>query len=127
MDEAKVKAIQEWEPPKNVPQVLSRLKIHPVFHVSKLKPFHEDEEDAERGQSSRAATAVTTSFDKDIREIISHREIRRRGVPPYIEYFVRWKGLPDSESSWESEDHLWQFKQKIEEYKSKVEPRTAAT
>ena len=35
----------------------SRLKIHPVFRVSNLKPYHEDKEDLCRGISTRATTA----------------------------------------------------------------------
>ena len=44
--------------------LLFKLKIYPVFHVSMLKPFHEDEEDPSRVVSHRAPTAVVTSFDK---------------------------------------------------------------
>ena len=45
-----------------------KLKIHQVFHVSMLKPFHEDEEDPLRRVSHRAPTAVVTSFDKEVDE-----------------------------------------------------------
>ncbi|CAO2825208.1 unnamed protein product [Amaranthus hypochondriacus] len=86
-----------------------KLKIHLVFHVSMLKPCHADPEDHARGKSQRAPTVVVTSFEKDIESIEANRVIRRQGVPSYNEYFVRWKGLPDSEASWEKEEDLWQF------------------
>ncbi|RVW96749.1 Transposon Tf2-8 polyprotein [Vitis vinifera] len=35
-----------------------RLKIHPVFHASYLKPYHGDKDDPSRGLSKRAPTAV---------------------------------------------------------------------
>ncbi|XP_055835195.1 uncharacterized protein LOC129903678 [Solanum dulcamara] len=37
-----------------------RLKLHPTFHVSFLKPFYEDAEDSERNQSKRAPALVRT-------------------------------------------------------------------
>lgn len=81
-----------------------------------LKPYFADEEDPTRGISNRAPTAVITSFDKEVEEVLADRVIRRRGVPNYKEYFIKWKGLPTSEASWEPEDTLWQFKEKIQEY-----------
>ena len=93
-----------------------KLKIHPVFHVSMLKPFHEDKEDPSRGVSHRAPIAVVTSFDKEVDEILADQVIRRRGVPSYKEYLIKWRGLPDTKVSWESEDILWQFKDKIQRY-----------
>ena len=97
----------------------SKLKIHPVLHVSMLKPYHGDNEDPTRGVSQRAPTAVVTSFDRDLEEIEAKRLIRRRGVPSYNEYLIRWKGLPDSEATWEKEDDLWQFRDKIEAFESR--------
>ncbi|RVW66450.1 hypothetical protein CK203_065194 [Vitis vinifera] len=64
-----------------------RLKIHPVFHASYLKPYHGDKDDPSRGLSKRAPTAVVTSYDKE--------------------------GLPESEASWEPADALWQFQEQV--------------
>ncbi|KAL6142370.1 hypothetical protein ACLB2K_060652 [Fragaria x ananassa] len=93
-----------------------KLKIHPVFHVSMLKPFHEDEEDPSRGVSHWELTTVVTSFDKEVDEILADRVIRCRGMPSYKEYLIRWRGLPNTDTSWESEDILWQFMDKIHRY-----------
>ncbi|KAL5831624.1 hypothetical protein ACOSQ4_016978 [Xanthoceras sorbifolium] len=71
-----------------------RLKIHPVIHVSHLKPYHADTEDPSRGESSRAPTAVVTSYDKEVEEILADRVVRKRGVPRSSEYLIKWKGLP---------------------------------
>ena len=46
-----------------------RLKIYPVFHVSYLKPYHEDKDDPSRGFSKRAPTSVVTSYDKVVKHI----------------------------------------------------------
>ena len=86
-----------------------RLKIHHVFHVSYLKPYHKDKDDPSRGLSKRAPTAVVTSYDKEIEHFLADRVIRRRGVPPDMEYLVKWKGLPESEASWEPVNALWQL------------------
>ncbi|XP_076886678.1 uncharacterized protein LOC143536618 [Bidens hawaiensis] len=106
-------------------QLPSKLKIHYVFHVSFLKPYHEDLEDPNRGVSKRAPTAVVTSFDREVSEIQSDRTVSRRGVPKHKEYLVKWKNLPDTEASWEAEDTLWQFRDKIKEYHEAGTTRTS--
>ena len=88
-------------------QLSPRPKIHLVFNVSLLKPYHGDEEDPSRGELRRAPTAVVTTFDKDVGYIITDRVIQRRGVPPYNEYLLKWKNLPESEATWERKDKLW--------------------
>ncbi|RVW63223.1 Transposon Tf2-2 polyprotein [Vitis vinifera] len=88
-----------------------RLKIHPVFHASYLKPYHRDKDDPSRGLSKKAPTAVVTSYDKEVENILADQVIKRRGVPPATEYLVKWKGLPESEASWEPAEALWQFQE----------------
>nr|GEW61427.1 Toll/interleukin-1 receptor (TIR) domain-containing protein [Tanacetum cinerariifolium] len=90
-------------------QLPPKLKIHLVFHVSFLKPYHGDEEDPERGVSKWAPTPVVTSYDREVEEILSDRTVRR-------EYLIKWRDLPDSETSWEVEDLMWQFVDEIKRY-----------
>ena len=66
-----------------------RLKIHPVFHASYLKPYHGDKDDPSRGLSKRAPTVVVTSYDKEVEHVLADRVIRRRGVPLTTEYLVK--------------------------------------
>ena len=87
----------------------SRLKIHPDFHISYIKPYHGDKDDPSRWMSKRAPTTVVTSYDKEVEHIVVDRVVRKRGLPPTTEYLVKWKGLPESEVSWEPSDALWQF------------------
>ena len=89
----------------------SRLKIHPVFHVSYLKPYHRDKDDPNRGMSKRAPTTIVTSYDKAIELILVDQIIRRQGVPHATKYLVKWKGLSESEASWEPADALLQLQE----------------
>ncbi|XP_031275303.1 uncharacterized protein LOC116133756 [Pistacia vera] len=96
-----------------------KMKIHLVFHVNHLKSYHSDAEDPTRGESSRAPSITSTSFHKEVESILVDREVKNH-EPKYQEYFIKWKVLPENESSWESEDSLWQFRDHINRYVEKA-------
>ncbi|GKA38846.1 putative nucleotidyltransferase, ribonuclease H, partial [Tanacetum coccineum] len=89
------------------------------------KAYHRDEEDPERGMSKRVPTAVVTSYDREVKDILSDRTIRKRGVPSYKEYLIKWHDLPDSEASWKVEDLLLQFANEIKRYHEDGTTRTS--
>ncbi|KAE8690692.1 cytochrome P450 78A7-like [Hibiscus syriacus] len=96
----------------------STLKIHPVFHVSMLKPYHADKEDPSRGYSHRAPPVITKSYDKEVETVLTSRTVCKRGVPPRTEYLIKWKGLPESEATWELAEDLWQFEEHLKAYEA---------
>lgn len=108
-------------------QLSLRLKIRLVFHVSYLMPYHTNEEDPSRGESSRAPTAVITSCDEEAEYMMANQVIRRPGVPPCTKYLVQWKGLLESKASWEPVDALWQFQELIQRFREEDAMRSSPT
>ncbi|XP_050137143.1 uncharacterized protein LOC126613560 [Malus sylvestris] len=102
-----------------------RLKFHPVFHVSNLKPYHADDEEPSRGESHRAPPLMTEAFDKEVESIEAKHVVVRPRQPKHVEYFVKWKGLPYSEATWEKETSLWQYKDLIQTFERQESTRTS--
>ncbi|XP_016193075.1 uncharacterized protein LOC107634007 [Arachis ipaensis] len=84
-----------------------------MLHTIKEGLHHEDQDELSRGESSRTLPVVIRSFDKEIEEILANRVVRLRGVPPSIQYFIKWKGLSITEASWETHEDLWQFQEHL--------------
>ena len=94
------------------------LKIHPVFHASQLKPYYEDKEDRDRGQSERARIFISPpTVDKQIEAIIDHQLVRGKGWNnSSSQFLVHWKGTAPEEATWEKYEDLWQFRDKVHRY-----------
>jgi hypothetical protein len=91
-------------------------QLHPVFHVSLLKPYHKDPDDPSRNVSSRAPAGARDEYDKLAEEILADRIVRHKNRSPSKEYLVKWKDLPMSETGWEPVEKLWQFTKLVRDY-----------
>jgi hypothetical protein len=74
-------------------------RIHPVFHVSLLKPYLTDSD-------SRLQPPTPEIIDGEayfqIERIVDHR-LKRQGRRVSREYLIRWKGFGPEHNSWEPE------------------------
>ena len=75
----------------NLPQ---HMKIHNVFHVDLLSPYHETDS-YEEAFPQPPPDLIEGQEEYEVEEIISDRMIRRK-----CQYLVKWKGYPSSENSW---------------------------
>ena len=101
------------------------MKVHPVFHVSSLKPHQQDPEDSSRNHPARAAVDFRPHKPKEVEEILAERTIGGQSArDSRHQYLVKWKNLGDEETSWEHARDLEKFKQKIEDFKTKRTGRT---
>ena len=98
---------QRWIGPYTIRRVVSpvayelllprTLKIHPVFHVSLLKPYVEDT--INPAPPAPPAPIVNDDGEEEfyVEEILNHR-VRRFGRTPRLEFLVRWTGYgPDAD------------------------------
>ena len=102
-----------------------KIKYHPVFHVSLLKPYHGDQVDLSRGISHWAPMGIKVQHDKEVEEVLADRIVRHSNQTPMHELPVKRKNLPESEASWEPIQNLWQFKAQIQAFEDKKATRTS--
>jgi hypothetical protein len=92
------------------------LKVHPVFHVSKLKPFQADTMYNRNQSMTRPPPDIIDGEEEYEVERILDKRIRRQGRGSRMEYLVKWKGYPEYESTWERESHLKNSQDIVNEY-----------
>jgi hypothetical protein len=75
-------------------------KIHNVFHVSLLEPYHENPI-PERHQEPPALVEIEGQEEFEVQEVLDSKKIRGK-----LLYFVFWRGYPPSETTWEPARNL---------------------
>ncbi|CAI7797407.1 unnamed protein product [Closterium sp. NIES-53] len=81
-------------------QLPSYMKIHPVFHVQRLRPFLPPSHDRPAARQLPPMFGGSPGLF-EVASIAAHRD-----TPHGREFLVHWKDQPASEDSWEPESHL---------------------
>jgi hypothetical protein len=86
------------------------LKIHNVFHVSKLRKYQDGSEQfPERKQEEQTRPASADVIDGEaaweVEKVVGKR-VLKRGKRSVVQYLVLWKGYPDWEKTWEPAANL---------------------
>jgi hypothetical protein len=97
-------------------ELSERLKVHPTFHVSFLKPHYEDVEKPARNKPQRAPPNVQKDFELKVEKIMDHKREGQHKKNWRNYFLIQWKGLPVSEATWERDTTLWQFEDEVQGY-----------
>jgi transposase InsO family protein len=89
-------------------------KIHPVFHVSKLLPYHRDDTTT---STPPPPDIVEGEPQQEIEDILDQRT--RRGK---LQFLVKWRGFPMEENEWKYEHDLEHAKELLDDFKSRPLP-----
>ena len=87
----------------------SLARLHPVFHVSLLKPFV-----GEPPEQREPVFIAEEGAELEVERIAAHRVTRGR-----LQFLIHWKGFPVWEASWEPEANLENCQTLLRAYKRK--------
>jgi hypothetical protein len=75
------------------------LKIHPVFHVSLLQPWHTDAEFPDHKDAAPPGPVVQEDDQYLVNQLLDKRRVRY-GNKEIIQYLVRWEGYGPQDDTW---------------------------
>ena len=85
----------------------STMKVHPVFHVSLLRPHNESATFPQRDGDDRPPPAFVEAGEEHyLVEKLLEERTRGQGRSRRREFLVKWKGYPYYEATWEPESNL---------------------
>ena len=85
------------------------MKIHPVFHVSLLKPYKETDNFVR--QTPPLPEIIDEKEEYEVETILDKNIVKRK-----IYYLVKWKGYPSYDATWEPAENLVNAPEKIKEF-----------
>jgi len=102
--------------------ILSRWKVHPIFHVSLLEPGRESVREG-REQHPRAPEEIKGDLKWKVEKIVKSEIItymRRVGIRnkelKKLCYVVKWKGCTEDENTWQRPEELGNAHELVEEF-----------
>jgi hypothetical protein len=91
-------------------QLPRQMKVHPVFHTSKMIPHHKDEI-GNRTSTKPDSVEVEGQPEWEVEEIINSQVFCCK-----VQYLVKWVGYNDSENSWEPLHNLNHAIESLEDF-----------
>jgi len=92
------------------------MKIHPVFHNSLLKPYHETKEHGPNHEKPAPKIVNDKEGHYEIEAILMAQPTHNRKSTQYL---IKWKGYPALENSWLPEKELTNAKELLDQFKQK--------
>ena len=108
---------QKSSPPAAELKLPAPFKIHPVVHVSNLKPSQQSDRFGPRVEPPPEAVLVEGELEDEVEDILDKR-VRHKGK--LVEYLVQWKGLPLWEASWEPKSNLTQCQETLQAFEQRA-------
>lgn len=102
--ERKSPVVYELNLPKN-------LRIHPVFHVSRLKEYRSTTDFPHRSTKPPPPEVKDGHDEYEVERIVDKRRRWNR-----VEYLVKWKGYGDHDNSWVLARDLDNAREAIQDY-----------
>ena len=97
-------------------EISQRWKIHPIFHVFLLEPYHHSNLPGTE-QPPRESEEIDGDLEWEVERIVTSEIIthvgRRRGMQE-IRYFVKWAGCSENENTWEPPESLENAQEVVE-------------
>lgn len=90
-------------------------KIHPVFHASLITPYKETIEHGPN-YTLPPPEIIEDEQEWEVEDIV---DSRLHGRDKQLQYYVKWKGYPDADNSWEPKRNLQNAGDKITEFHKK--------
>jgi hypothetical protein len=90
----------------------SNMKIHPVFHISLLKPYQVSNNEFLRPIPPPAIVLPNTEQEEyEVENILDKRTLRKKP-----QYLIKWLGYPLHDATWEPLENLGNAREKVKEY-----------
>jgi len=96
------------------------MKVHPVFHNSLLKPYHETQAHGPNFEQPPPEIIRGEEGHYEIDKILAARPTRNRKS---TQYFVHWKGNTDADNSWIPAGELTHAKELVTKFHTHNRPK----
>ncbi len=98
-------------------ELLKNLRVHPIFHVSLLKPVSCDASRPNRKHNSRPPPDLIHNEPKfEVKVVFNSRQLRGQEQ----EYLVKWKGYHPIKASWVNELNMEHAQEAVEEFHNRL-------